>query len=207
MPTPSSALTLVVASLLRCRAPRTSGAPGLLFVDALGELLDDLGAERRQVVGVAAGHQALVGHDLLVHPLPSGVADIGLERRVGGQRPAAHHVRLDDGPGTVADHARRLALFEEGADKADGLVAAAQVVRPHGATGYDQGFVFCYGDLREGLLDREGLTRVDVAVHGLRVAGLDTDYVNGGARLLDRLLGLGELDLLRPDRGEEDGDL
>jgi hypothetical protein len=33
---------------------------------SLGELLDDLGAERRQVVRTTAGDQPVVGHDLLV---------------------------------------------------------------------------------------------------------------------------------------------
>jgi hypothetical protein len=38
----------------------------------LGELLNDLGAERRQVVGVAAGDEALVDHHFLVDPVATG---------------------------------------------------------------------------------------------------------------------------------------
>jgi hypothetical protein len=51
----------------------TGSLGGLLLVAALGELLDDLGAERRQVIGLAAGHEPVVHHDLLVDPLRSGV--------------------------------------------------------------------------------------------------------------------------------------
>ncbi len=39
------------------RLPDSSGAPGLVGMAALGELLDDLGAEGRQVLGRAAGDQ------------------------------------------------------------------------------------------------------------------------------------------------------
>jgi hypothetical protein len=46
------------------------------LVLAFGELLHDLGAERRQVVGIAAGHQALVGDDLLIDDVTAGVADV-----------------------------------------------------------------------------------------------------------------------------------
>lgn len=41
-------------------------------VRALADLLEQLAAERRKVGGLAAGHDALVGHDLLIDPRPSG---------------------------------------------------------------------------------------------------------------------------------------
>src|SRR5947209_4315107 len=56
-----------IASRGRVRGLR--GAAGLLLMLALGELLDDLRAERRQVVRLARAHQALVDDDLLVDPL------------------------------------------------------------------------------------------------------------------------------------------
>jgi hypothetical protein len=43
---------------------------------ALGELLDDLGAEGGQVIGLTAGHQPLVGDYLLVDPGVACIADI-----------------------------------------------------------------------------------------------------------------------------------
>jgi len=49
-------------------------------VNALAELLDDLRAERGQVVGLAAGDQAPVDDHLLVHPIAAGIANIGLQR-------------------------------------------------------------------------------------------------------------------------------
>src|SRR5262249_43083947 len=54
--------------------------PALLRVPALGELLDELRVERREVVGLPAGDEPVVDHDLLVHPLASRVADVGLKR-------------------------------------------------------------------------------------------------------------------------------
>ena len=51
-----------------------------VLVRALAELLDRLRAEGRDVVGLAAGDQALVDVDLLVDPGAAGVADVGLQR-------------------------------------------------------------------------------------------------------------------------------
>jgi hypothetical protein len=51
----------------------------LVFVLALSELLDDLGAECWQVVGVSARDETLVDDDLLVYPIAARVADIGLQ--------------------------------------------------------------------------------------------------------------------------------
>src|SRR5829696_6115018 len=55
------------------------GALPLVLVLAFGELLDDLGAERRQVVGVTTRDESLVCNDLLIHPIAASVADIGLQ--------------------------------------------------------------------------------------------------------------------------------
>jgi len=57
---------------------------------AFGELLDDLGAERRQVVRVPGGDEALVDDDLLVDDLAAGILDVGADAGVGGERPLAH---------------------------------------------------------------------------------------------------------------------
>jgi hypothetical protein len=43
-----------------------SCAARLGWVPAFGELLDDLRAERGQVMWIAAGHQPLIGHYFLV---------------------------------------------------------------------------------------------------------------------------------------------
>src|SRR5919206_2941117 len=85
----------------------------LLRVLALGELLDHLRVERRDVVRLAARDEALVDVDLLVHPVAAGVADVGLDARPRRERPVAHDTRLDEGPGAVADRGHRLALLEE----------------------------------------------------------------------------------------------
>ena len=52
------------------------------LVRALGELLDHLRAEGRQVVGIAARHETLIGHDLLVHHVGARVAQVGANARV-----------------------------------------------------------------------------------------------------------------------------
>src|SRR5918995_2473762 len=104
---------------------RALGASPLVLMLALGELLDDLGAERRHVVGVAARDETLVSNNLLVHPIAARVADVGLHGGVRGQGTSLHHVGFDERPRTVADHSDRLGLLEEGMDEADCCVAAA----------------------------------------------------------------------------------
>ena len=65
------------------RRPLSAGRRrlALALVDALGELLDDLGVEGVEVVGFAAADQPLVDVDLLVDPLGAGVAQVGLQAR------------------------------------------------------------------------------------------------------------------------------
>src|SRR3954465_10418303 len=108
-------LTPAHDSRAHARASRGARLRGVL---ALGDLLDDLRAEGGQIVRLARARQALVDVDLLVDPRAAGVLDVGLQRRPGGDRAAAQHVGLDQGPRAVADHADRLGLLEEGAHEA-----------------------------------------------------------------------------------------
>src|SRR5829696_4280361 len=57
-------------------------ASSLVLVPALGELFDDLGAERLEVTGVAARDETLVRDDFLIYPFPASITDVGLEARV-----------------------------------------------------------------------------------------------------------------------------
>jgi hypothetical protein len=50
----------------------------------LRKQLDELAIESRKVVGLAAGHETAVHHDLLVSPLRAGIADVRLQRGPGG---------------------------------------------------------------------------------------------------------------------------
>src|SRR5215204_2959839 len=87
---------------------RPSGdAARLGGVLAFGELLDDLGAEGGQVVGVARAREPLVHMDLLVDPGRARVLEVGLERRPRCQRAALDNVGLDQRPRPVADDTDR----------------------------------------------------------------------------------------------------
>src|SRR6185312_8899720 len=99
-------------------APRISSVRMRLAVDATlrarpGELGDHLLVERRQVVRLAAGDEALVHDDLLIDPSRAGVAQIGLERRPRGHRSPADAARFDERPWSMADGCDGLALVEE----------------------------------------------------------------------------------------------
>ena len=45
---------------------------------------------------LAAGYQAAILHDLRIHPCPSGIADVRLDRRPGGELAAADERALAD---------------------------------------------------------------------------------------------------------------
>src|ERR687890_1252198 len=126
---------------------RALGASPLVLVLALGELLDDLGAERRHVVGVAARDESLVDDDFLVYPMAPSVADVRPEGWVWGQGASLHHVGFDERPWSVADHTDRLGLVEEGMHEAHCLVATTQLVSPYRAAWHDQTVVFIGQDL------------------------------------------------------------
>src|SRR5215216_2658734 len=113
--------------------------------------------------------------------------------------------RLRRASWSVADRTYRLGLLEEGMHEVYRFVTATQVVRAYGAPRYDQTVVLIGGDLRERLLHRERITRVDVAVHGLGVSPLEAYDVDRSTFALYGLLRLLKLHLLGAYRGQEDG--
>src|SRR4051794_9421271 len=97
-----------------------------LLVRALAELLDDLLAERRQVVRVTGGRQATIHVNLLVDPGCPGVLEVGLQRRPRRQRQTLRDAGVDQRPRPVADCADRLTSLEEGAYESAHVVVRTQ---------------------------------------------------------------------------------
>jgi hypothetical protein len=77
-----------------------------------------LAAERGTVVGIAAGDEWAFDDHLAIDPLRAGVLEVGFQRRLGSNRPAAHGIGFDQRPRAVADRGDRLACADNGADKA-----------------------------------------------------------------------------------------
>ena len=152
-------------------APRRCGAS---CVAALGELLDDLGAEGRQVVGVAAGHEALVDDDLLVDPVGARVAQVLLQRGPRGHGAAADDAGLDEDPRGVADRADRLPGLEEGAHEGHRVGVHAQEVGVGDAAGRHEPVVVVGVGIGHRLVGREGVALVEV-VEALELALLQRD--------------------------------
>jgi amino acid efflux transporter len=111
------------------------GSSVRLAGSAVGERLEEVGAEGGQVVGVAAGDEVAVLDDLLVDPFGPGVAQVGLEAGPAGDGAAAHDVGLDEGPRRVADRRDGLAAGDEVADERDGVRVGAQRVGVRDAAG------------------------------------------------------------------------
>src|SRR5699024_6814467 len=158
------------------------------LVPSFRELLDDLAAERRQVVGLAAGDDAVVGHHLLVHHLGAGVAQVGAHAGPGGHAAPTHHVGFDHYPRAVADHAHRLAAAHEITHEAHRVLVHAQRVGIEHAARQDQRIELVdagIGHLSVNLEPVAGL----VVVYALDLAVLDRQQTHGGARLFHRLPG------------------
>ena len=116
----SSQRSSAAPSGLRSRSGAVRGrACGSDLVLALGELFDDLRAERREVVRVAARHQALVDDYFLVHDLAARVADVRADRRIGRQCPSRDEIGLDQRPRARDRSPRRLAGREEVLEELD----------------------------------------------------------------------------------------
>src|SRR5215208_3552270 len=182
------------------------GATPLLLVHALGELLDDLGAERRQVVGVTAGDETLVDDDLLVHPGAARVADVGLKSRPRGYGPAPDHVCLDDGPRAVADHTDRLARLEEATHETHGVLVHPQEVGVGYASRQHQPVVGGGADLGYYPVHREPVSLVEV-VERLDLTRVRGDQLRRPAGIPHSIPRLGQLDLLHALGGDQESNL
>jgi hypothetical protein len=106
----------------------------------------------------------------------------------------------------VADHADRLALLEEAAHEADGVLIHPQEVRVGYATGQNECVVLVYAGLGDYPIHRERVPLVEV-VEGLNLAGVGREKLRSPTRVLHGLPRLGQLDRLCALGGAEEGDL
>ena len=90
------------------------------------EDFNHLAIECRYVAGFTAGDETVVFDDLLIDPVGTCVAEIGLQRRPGRERTAFHCFCIDEQPGTVTDRGDGLAFVDEAPDEGDGLGFQAQ---------------------------------------------------------------------------------
>src|SRR4051794_33787677 len=93
----------------RARLRRRAGQLLQLVVLTLGELLDDLRAERGQVVRLTRADEAAIHVYLLVDPVGPGVDQVSAERRPRRQGRALSHAGVDQRPRAVADRSDGLA--------------------------------------------------------------------------------------------------
>src|SRR5829696_1964674 len=145
----------------RVRNRRLTGCRGALaLVAALADLLGELVAERRQIVGPAARHEAVVDHDLLIDPVAARVADVGSQAGPRRDLAVAQHISFHERPGAVADDRHRLLRLEERAHEPHGVVVRAQEVRVGDAAGQHESVVVALTRLLNRLVDLERVALV-----------------------------------------------
>ena len=145
---------------------------------AFAHLFDDLVHEGFEIAGIAAGDEALIGHDRLVAPLPARIDHVGLDRVVGRALLALDDARLDQQPRRVADRGDRLAGRVEGANDLDGLRLGAQLVRIDLAAGQHERVVFRRVHIVDVLVDGHGLAPIRL-VPAIDLAGLHARFRSG----------------------------
>src|SRR5690606_18125178 len=101
-------------------APAKSKSRAMFRMHAFGKLFYRLGTERWQVVRVPAGDETVVDVALLIDPVAARIADVGLDARIGRQRPAIDNARFHQHPRAMANRGYRLRLLEEVPHKVHG---------------------------------------------------------------------------------------
>lgn len=169
-------------------------------MSSFGELFDELGAEGREIVRIAAGDEPFVDDHFLIGPAPPGILDVGLQGWIGSQFAIRDHVCFHQKPWPVADRAHGLLLLEEGADESHGVIVGTQLVRAYRSAGNDEAIEVVRADVSHRPIDLIAATRIEVAIVRLRLTGLKADDGDRPSSLFDRLLGLDELGLFGPAR-------
>src|SRR6185436_3522169 len=121
-----------VADMLSGR--RATGRIGAALMATFGNLFNHFLVECGQIIRFAAGYQATVDHHLAIHPLGAGVLQILAQRRPGSHLPPAHALRVDQGPGAVANRSDGFSRLYETANELHRLYVGAQRVRIDDAT-------------------------------------------------------------------------
>jgi hypothetical protein len=98
-------------------------------VNAFGEFFDDLGVKCRNVVGLAARDQSVIGDDFSIDPFRARVFQIFSERRPRRDGSAAHDAGFDQRPRRVTDRADRFAGVEKRFNKARPRVRSSAACR------------------------------------------------------------------------------
>jgi MFS family permease len=195
------------APLYRIAGRRRPGSAGHA---GRGEGVDRPGAEGGQVAGLAAGHEdraALpVDDHLLVDPAGAGVGEVGAQAGPACQAAVPHHAGVDQRPGGMADGGHRRAQLEERAHEVHGGRVQAQAVGVGHAAREDEAGEALGVGLAADDVDAEDVGPVEV-VERPDLAALGGDEHGAPALGRHRRPGLGQLDLLDPLVGHQEGDL
>lgn len=177
----------------------------LAAVVAFLEFFDHLGVEGGDVVGVAAGDNALVHDDLLVDPFGAAEGEFVFQAGPAGHFQAFADAGFAEAPGAVADGGDGCAVVVERTDELHGVRVQAELVGVDGAAGQEEAVVVAGVGLRDGVVHVVFVLGFEVAFHALDLPGLEADEVRGGPGGFQGLAGFDEFDLFDAVGGE-DGD-
>ena len=109
--------------------------------------------ERRQIIGLSAGHPIAVLNHFLVDPVAARIADVVLNGMTTGQRPPAHQSRRNQFPWRVTDSSDRLACVLHRLQKGLHFRYHAQFVGVDCSAGKMNGIKFCRADIPDHAID------------------------------------------------------
>src|SRR5262245_19463799 len=165
-------------------------------MDTLGDLLDKLLIERRDVIRLAAGDEAVVNNDRLVDPVCSGIFQVGLDRLVRGHSLPFDESGVNERPRTVANGSDWLARFVERSHELERPLVATEFVGIHHTARQYQSIKTVRPRRLEWYIDCKLIAPFGVvpAFHFARVGRYDGHL---RARFFQRLLRPRQLDLFK----------
>jgi hypothetical protein len=170
-----------------------------------GQCVDQGLREGGDVFGFAAGDEVAVLDHFSVDPVGAGVFEVSVDGGPRGESLALDDAGFNETPGTMADGCYRFAGFYELFDEGYGVFVGAELVGVDLAAGQDEGVVVGGPDIRDEMIDFDGLAPVGF-VPALDLPGFDGDDIYFCSCFLEIFFGVGEFDLLVAVGGE-DGDL
>lgn len=127
---------------------------------AFADFLDNLGAERIQVTGIARGDKGFIHHDCAVFPFAAGIFDIGTDGLIACDIAVLDHTGLNKQPWRMADRGQRLAAVEEVEHETHRISIGAQNVGIDLAARQHQRIIILHFGVLDMFVDRDAFTPI-----------------------------------------------
>src|ERR1700744_3842248 len=167
------------------------------------ERLDDGGAKCWEIGWGPAGDQIAINDHFLVDDFAAGISQVGADARIRSHRSPGYHVRLHQGPGTVANGGDGLAGVHEVPHERHSRTIQSKLVRVHRAPRENQRVEVVDGYLRYRAVDLKFSGRLQIMITCLYVIGFQRYQLDLCTLVAQHRPRLFEFDLLDAIGGQD----